>query len=270
MATQPCVMAIGAHPDDVEFGMAGTLLLLRRAGCRLHVMSLADGSCGSSVMDGATTARVRAAESREAAKILDATWHPPLAVDLGIFYEKELLARLASLVRQIAPDIMLLPSPLDYMEDHTNTCRLAVTAAFSRGMPNYPVTPPQAALDQPVVLYHAQPHGHHDGLNRFQRPDFVIAIDDVIEIKTAALAAHQSQQAWLDASQTMSQYLITMQQLSRRMGEVAGGSCTFGEGWRRHNHLGFCEPESRPLETLLAANYLPLDISAAIVSNMVT
>lgn len=240
------VFAIAAHPDDIEFGMAGTMLLLKQAGCELHYMNVANGCCGSAEMDAATTIKTRDGEARAAAKLLGATFHEPIANDLEIFYEKNLLARLGSIVRQVNPDIVLVPSPLDYMEDHTNTCRLAVSAVFCRGMRNFPVTPQLDAVDKPVRVYHAQPHGHTDGLNRFQPPDFVVDVDSVIDEKTAVLAAHKSQQAWLDTSQAMNAYLQTLRDLSKRMGELTG-KCTFGEGWRKHNHLGFCEEGFDPL-----------------------
>ena len=251
-----CVLAIGAHPDDIEFGMAGTFILLGRAGCELHYMNVANGSCGSAVMDAETTVRVRTQEARHAALRLGAVFHPPVAVDVEVFYDKPLLARVASVIREVAPDILLVPSPFDYMEDHTNTCRLAVMGAFCRGMPNFPVTPSRPPVDRPITVYHAQPHGHRDALNRFCEPDFFIDIGTVIEEKTGALAEHKSQQAWLDASQSMNAYLQTMQELCREMG-ARSGRCIFAEGWRRHNHLGFCEPGTDPLCEILSEHLLP-------------
>ena len=249
------VLAIGAHPDDIEFGMAGTMILLGRAGCELHYMNVANGSCGSAVMDTETTVRVRDQEARQAAKRLGASFHEPLAFDLEVFYDKPLLASLTSIVRDVSPDVVLVPSPFDYMEDHTNTCRLAVSAAFCRGMPNFPVNPPRPAIDRPVTVYHAQPHGHRDGLNRFCNPDFIVDIDSVIDEKTEALADHRSQQAWLDVSQAMNAYLQTMQDLCREMGAYSG-RCVYGEGWRRHNHLGFCEAGTDPLSEILGGHVL--------------
>jgi LmbE family N-acetylglucosaminyl deacetylase len=248
-------MAIGAHPDDIEFGMAGTFILLGRAGCELHYMNVANGSCGSAVMDAETTVRVRLKEAGNAARRLGAVFHNPIAFDLEVFYEKPLLARLTAIIREVTPDILLVPSPFDYMEDHTNTCRLAVMAAFCRGMPNFPVNPPRPAIDHPITVYHAQPHGHRDGMNRFCEPDFFVDIDSVIDEKTEALGEHKSQQAWLDASQSMNAYLQTMQDLSREMG-ARSGRCIFGEGWRRHNHLGFCEAGTDPLCEILGGHVL--------------
>ena len=57
------VFAVVAHPDDVEFAMAGTLILLGRAGYELHVMTIANGSCGSVEHDAETIAAIRTQES---------------------------------------------------------------------------------------------------------------------------------------------------------------------------------------------------------------
>ena len=62
----PRVFAVAAHPDDIEFVMAGTLLQLGDAGYELHYMNVANGCCGSSVTDAATTASIRRGEAQEA------------------------------------------------------------------------------------------------------------------------------------------------------------------------------------------------------------
>ena len=46
----PIVFAMACHPDDIEFMMGGTLILLKEAGYRIHVMNLANGSCGSALV----------------------------------------------------------------------------------------------------------------------------------------------------------------------------------------------------------------------------
>jgi LmbE family N-acetylglucosaminyl deacetylase len=246
----PRVFAIAAHPDDIEFTMAGTLILLGRAGAGLHYMNIANGSCGSSILDAETIAAIRLSEARAAAGSIGATFYPPLVSDIEILYERGLLASLASIVRDVAPDILLVPSPQDYMEDHMNACRLAVTAAFCRGMPNYPVVPPRPPVDQPVTIYHAQPYGNRDGLDRLVRPDFVVDIGSVIDEKAAMLAQHRSQKEWLDRSQGLDAYLETMREHARQVGELSG-RFELAEGWRRHNPLGLCSPGADPLGKLL-------------------
>ena len=133
--------AVGAHPDDIEFMMGGTMLLLGRAGWRLHYMSVASGSCGTATLSRKKIVAVRAREARAAARALGAAYHPPLVDDFEVYYEPQLLRRLTAIVRSVRPAILLLPSPLDYMEDHVHTARLMVTAAFTRGMRNFRTTP---------------------------------------------------------------------------------------------------------------------------------
>src|SRR4051794_38508101 len=113
-------MAIGAHPDDIEFLMAGTLLLLKDAGFETHYMNLASGSLGSLVHGPAKLRAIRRREGQAGARVLGATFHPSLVDDLEIFYDDKTLRRLAAVYREVAPAILLLPSPQDYMEDHTN------------------------------------------------------------------------------------------------------------------------------------------------------
>ena len=250
------VFAIGAHPDDIEFGMAGTMLRLAQAGCELHYMTFCNGSCGSNVMDQAETIRVRGEEERRGAARLGAVFHPPFANDLEVYYDKAFLAKAISAVREVAPDILLVPSLFDYMEDHTFTARLAVMAGFCRGMPNAPCDPPRKIAENPVFIYHAQPHGHRDSMGQFRKPEFLVAIDAVMETKTAALGEHHSQRDWLDDSQGMDAYLETMHDLCREMGSLSGGACTYAEGWSRHNSLGFCDAGFDPLAEALGKDAL--------------
>src|SRR5690348_4873838 len=114
----PVAIAIGAHPDDIEFYMAGTLLRLRQAGFETHYFNLAAGNCGSTQHRSSQTRVLREQEARAAAKILDARFHPSVASDLEILYEPDLLRRVAAVIREVSPTILLTHSPQDYMEDH--------------------------------------------------------------------------------------------------------------------------------------------------------
>ena len=251
----PCVFAVGAHPDDIEFLMAGTLILMRRAGCEVHCLCIANGSCGTAEFGRDEIVRIRRAEARAAAESIGAIYHESLVNDLEIFYEKGLLARVAALVREVAPDVLLTHSPVDYMEDHQNAARLAVTAAFGRGMPNFPTDPPRAPSGQGVTVYHAQPHGNHDPLRQLVRPEVYVDIGSAIEEKRAMLAHHQSQKTWLDQTQGMDAYLETMLALSREVGAMSG-RFTYAEGWRRRLHLGFGAEADDPLCEVLGAHVL--------------
>jgi LmbE family N-acetylglucosaminyl deacetylase len=259
MATKRA-MAIAAHPDDIEFLMAGTLMLLRQAGYQIHYWNLANGCCGSSKYDAATIARIRREEAQAAARAIGAEYHESICNDLEIFYDRPTLGKVAAVIREVAPEIVLTHSPVDYMEDHTNTCRLVVTAAFARGMPNFVTDPPRPAVSETVTVYHAQPYGHRDPLGNVIEPALVVDTTDVIELKKKMLAKHASQKAWLDESQGLDSYLDTMVELDAEVGRM---SCIFqyAEGWRRHWHLGFCGPKDDPLRealrdrVLVAARY---------------
>ncbi len=249
----PVALAVFAHPDDMEFLAAGTLLRLQRVGYEVHCLAVANGSCGSSAHGPEETARVRRAEAEEACRLAGFTLHESLVNDVEVFYERATLARVAALVRRVAPSVLLTHSPSDYMEDHENAGRLAVSAAFCRGMRNLPTEPPTAAVDGPVTVYHAQPHGNRDPLGAEVRPThFVDVGGEILERKTAMLACHRSQQGWLDESQGLASHLEAMRALVR---EVGGWSGRFehAEGWRRRLALGFCAPDADPLAVALGS-----------------
>ena len=244
------VFAFSCHPDDIEFMMGGTLFLLQQAGCTLHYLNVANGSCGSTELGPAETAAKRRIEAQAAAALLGAVFHESLAPDLEVFYTPELVRRATAVIREVKPDILLLPSPEDYMEDHMNTSRIGVTAAFCRGMPNFATLPPVAPTFQDVALYHALPYGLADGLRRRIQPDFYVDVSTVIDRKQAMLACHESQKKWLDVSQGLDSYLIAMRDMSAEVGRMSG-RFRFAEGWRRHSHLGFSARDTDPLAELL-------------------
>lgn len=248
--------AIAAHPDDIEFMMAGTLMRLGQAGYELHYMNLAGGSCGTLEHDIDTIVQMRRQEAMQAAASIGAVYHESLVNDLEIFYDRPTLRRLASVVREVAPEIILTQSTQEYMEDHMNTTRLVLTAAFARGMPNFPVDPPRPHVDQPVTVYHALPYGLRDPLRRPVEPDFYVDVAEVLAAKRAMLACHVSQKEWLDASQGINSYLMQMEEMAREVGSKSG-RFEAAEGWTRHLHLGYAGPDDDPLGAALGGYVCP-------------
>lgn len=243
-------LAAAAHPDDIEFMMAGTMLRLKEAGCEIHFWNLANGCCGSDKLSRGETAAVRWKEAQASASMAGGTAHPPLFDDLGVFYDAPSLARVAAVIRRIQPDIVLTHALHDYMEDHQNTARLVVTGAFMRGMKNAETVPPEDAYDKPAAVYHALPHGLRDALRQAVAPDFFTDITPVLPRKRALLACHASQKDWLDATQGMDAYLDEMERMSAEVGRMSG-AYAYAEGWRRHSHLGFGPEDFDPLQDLL-------------------
>jgi LmbE family N-acetylglucosaminyl deacetylase len=244
------VLAVGCHPDDIEFSMAGTLILLGDAGYRLHYMNVANGCMGSVADDRDTIVALREAEAKAACSAIGATWHAPIADDIAVVFSSELLARLGAVIREVAPSILLTQSPVDYMEDHQNTARLASTAAFCRGMRNFVTRPARDPMLTDLTVYHAQPHGNRDPLRGLVRAGLYVDIGDVMARKTDMLACHKSQKEWLDASQGMDSYLQTMQQFSAETGRISG-AFALAEGWRRRSPIGFCQADADPLRDAL-------------------
>lgn len=252
--TAQVALAVAAHPDDIEFLMAGTLLLLRAAGWETHYLNVANGCCGG-VKHGATrTAAIRRREAQEAARILGAVFHPSHVDDLDIYYERGLLRRIAAVVREVRPAVVLTHSLDDYMEDHMNTARLAVTAAFTRGMPNFVTQPRRAPVAGDVTLYHAMPHTLRDSMGIPVQPEIFVDVSGVHPAKLQALAAHRSQQDWLDVSQGMNSYLQTMEDMARAVGRMSR-RFRLAEGWRRHNPAGLCADDADPLRDALGPQY---------------
>lgn len=247
------VLAVAAHPDDIEFLMMGTLLHLANAGFEIHYWNLANGCCGSNEMTADQAAKTRRQESIDACKEAGAVFHEPVANDLSIFYEPELLAKVASTIRSIHPSIVLTHSLEDYMEDHTNTARLVVTGTFARGMKNFPVIPPADADCQPVCLYHAQPYTNRTPMRKLVVPDLFVDTTELMDRKRSLLACHRSQKEWLDHSQGLDSYLQTATDLDAEVGELSG-RFQYAEGWRRHHHPGFAGPEDDFLANAIRSN----------------
>ncbi len=243
-------LAAATHPDDIEFMMAGTLLRLKDAGCEIHLWNLANGCCGSATLSREEASALRWKEALASAELAGGTAHPPLFDDLSVYYDAASVARVAAVIRQIQPDIILTQSPQDYMEDHQNTARLVVTGAFTRAMKNFVPDPPTAISDKPVAVYHALPHGLNDALRQPVVPHFFTDISAVLTRKRAMLACHASQKEWLDVTQGMDAYLEEMERMSREVGRRSG-KYQAAEGWRRHSHLGFGPEDFDPLCHLL-------------------
>ena len=244
------VLAVAAHPDDIEFMMAGTLFLLKEKGCELNYFNIANGSCGSVKHSKQEIVEIRQKEAENAANFLSAKYYKSITDDFKIFYSEELIKKVAYVVRKSKPDIMLVPSLEDYMEDHIISARIAVTAAFVRNMPNYQTDPPLAPIQDDIAIYHALPYGLRDEMRRKVVPEFFINITSVIEEKTKMLAMHKSQKDWLDKSQGIDAYLQTMKEMSRQVGKDSK-QFLFAEGWRRHSHLGFAAEDFDPMSKIL-------------------
>jgi LmbE family N-acetylglucosaminyl deacetylase len=252
MSDPRIALAVGAHPDDVEFGMAGTLALLADAGYEPHIFTIANGSCGTASHTQEEIIRLRRQEGHDAAAVIGATYHPGLVNDIEIYYEDSLLRRVTALVREVRPEIVLVPSPNDYMEDHQNACRLMLTACFCRGMRNWRSDPAREPTMQDVYLYHAQPHSNLDPLRQPVVPSLFVDVTDRIDVKEQMLRCHATQKEWLDVSQGMDSYLAAMREACATLARMAPAPVAYAEGFRQHMHAGFSARDADRLSEVLA------------------
>lgn len=251
MASDKVALATAAHPDDVEFMMAGTLALLADAGYECHIFTIGNGNCGTATHTHEEIIRIRAGEGHSAAAVMGATYHEGLVNDIEIFYEPETLRQVTAVIRDIKPQIVLTQSPQDYMEDHQNSCRLTVTACFCRGMRNWISHPWVEPTLQDVFLYHCQPYGNLGPLREPIAPALIVDVTDKIEVKAEMLRQHASQKDWLDVSQGKDAYIVSMKDGCAAMGQIAPAPVPYGEGFRQHLHVGLSAADDDPLSELL-------------------
>jgi LmbE family N-acetylglucosaminyl deacetylase len=242
------ILAIHAHPDDVEILAGGTLALLADAGHELTIATFTPGDCGSHELGPEQTAEVRRREAGAAAAQVGARYFCLEFRDLAIFQDDAARRRVTEALRQARPEVVLAASPADYLCDHEAASALVRDACFGAPMPNYrTASPPIASIPH---LYWMDPLGGRDREGAVVRPDFVVEVTAVFERKRAMLAEHASQREWLRRHHGVDEYLLEMERWTRDRGALVG--VAYGEGFRQYR--GHAYPDSRLLQELLSAN----------------
>ena len=190
------ILAIHAHPDDIEILAGGTLALLARQGHQITIVTMTPGDCGSSEHSPEEIAAIRRAEAAASAKLIGAEYICGEFRDLSIFSDNESRRRVAAILRKTQPEIVLTSSPVDYLCDHEATSMLVRDACFGAPGPNY------APSGDPVLpaiphLYFMDPIEGHDREGGEVVPHFVVNVAETFAIKKAMLACHDSQRTWL-------------------------------------------------------------------------
>jgi N-acetylglucosamine malate deacetylase 1 len=236
------VLAWGAHPDDVEFLCAGTLVLLRAKGWEVHIATMTAGDCGSEVLAPEEICAIRRVEGANSAAVLGGSYHCLESRDGIIAYDAETNFKAVALVRKVRPSLVLAPSPQDYMIDHEVTSALVRNAVFMAGVPNWKTEsyPPFRPVPH---LYYADPLEMKDLFGTTIAPAMLVDISTAIETKSQMLACHASQRDWLLKQHGIDEYLNAMLDMGRRRGEMIGAK--YAEGFRQH--LGHAYPESNLL-----------------------
>ena len=178
------ILAIGAHPDDVELSCGGTLAKHAHGGKKVAVVDLTEGELGSR---GSVTTRYT--EAAEASKILGIVDRKNLQLPDGFFQEdQESLIRLVRQIRYFQPTIILANAPSDRHPDHGKGAQLIARAAFLSGLRKIETSYNDVLQEpwRPSSVYHYIQ-------DYFLEPDFVVDVTDFVEKKFEAIKAYKTQ-----------------------------------------------------------------------------
>ncbi|MGG0187965.1 bacillithiol biosynthesis deacetylase BshB1 [Bacillus rhizoplanae] len=173
------ILAFGAHADDVEIGMAGTIAKYTKQGYEVGICDLTEADLSSN-----GTVELRKQEALEAASRLGVQKRMNLAMpDRGLYMKEEYIQEIVKIIRTYKPKLVFVPFYEDRHPDHANCAKLVEEAIFSAGIRKYmPELPPHRV----EALYFYM-------INGFHKPDFCIDISSYISDKIAALEAYESQ-----------------------------------------------------------------------------
>ena len=220
------VLAVGAHPDDLEIQCAGTLARYRQAGHDVVMAHVCNGDCGHFYIPAEELAAIRQEEAAAAAAVIGAE---VAAVNIGDgdvqAEDEQARQRVVDLVRQAQPDVIITHAPDDYMPDHVAVSKLVFFASFlasvpqwrtGMDLPHYELVPPVYYMDTMA------------GVNFV--PDDYVDITATFAAKLQMFSCHQSQLTWLKEHDGMDMLdFITV--MARGRGLQCG--VRYAEGFRR-------------------------------------
>lgn len=244
------VMGFMAHPDDVEFTCAGTLIRLKQeAGCEIIIATATSGDCGTAECGPDEIARIRHREAKASADLLGAEYYCAGCRDLFIMYDEPTLRRFIEILRKARPDVVITQPPVDYMVDHENTGKLVRSACFGAPIPNawtYDIDPAPVLAKVPH-LYYCDPPEDKEIFGEEVKPHFLVDTTDVTDLKIDMLACHASQRDWLRKHHGIDEYIESMKRRSADRGKLIGKR--YAEGFRQH--LGHGYPQNNMIAELL-------------------
>jgi bacillithiol biosynthesis deacetylase BshB1 len=180
-ATQLDVLAIAAHPDDVELSVGGTLVKLTRMGYRTGVLDLTRGESGTR-----GTPEVRAAEAARAAEVLGLAVRENLDLgDARVWANEESRARLVRVLRRLRPRLICTQYWADPHPDHAHTSQLVREAAHVAGLAKYDAESGQERFRPSGIAYFLFP--------RTVAPTFIVDITETSARKWEAIRCYASQ-----------------------------------------------------------------------------
>lgn len=174
-------LAVGAHPDDVEFSCGGTLIKLASLGYRVGVLDMARGELGTR-----GTGEIRAQEAQAAAQAMGLAVRDNLELPDGhIWLTEESRVKMVRKIRLYRPTVIFTHYWEDPHPDHVHTCQIVREAAHVAGLGKYDTEGSQQRFRPQTVGHFMFP--------RTVPPTFVVDISEFVEQKQKAVASYRSQ-----------------------------------------------------------------------------
>lgn len=224
------ILALGAHPDDVEVFCAGTLLKYRSQGHRIFIALTTSGNQGSNELDSRDEiAAVREVEQLEAAKSYDAEVRFLRFDDELLIDSPNVRRAVINAMRWANPDVILTNPPWDPSPDHAETGKIVSKLMLSLPGKNIPADEPSVA--KKVSLFYWDTLGGIDF-----SPEVYVDIGDFLAPKLQSLDKHKSQVDWMAhyTDDDLKEYCTA---LARLRGIQAG--CRYAEGFRAFRIHGY-------------------------------
>lgn len=189
------ILAVFAHPDDLELSVAGTMLKLKHLGYRTGALDVTRGEMGTrGTVDG------RAKETAEAAKILKLDVRDNLELADGhVFVDDVSRTQLVRALRRLKPSVVLTHQIGDSHPDHDHIAELVRECSRLAAMRNYDPETGGQKIRPPIVA--------HNIFSRLVIPTFVVDVSDFLDEKMAAIRAHKSQ--FYDPASTEPETMLT-------------------------------------------------------------
>jgi len=184
------VLAIGAHPDDLEILCGGALFRFKEQGAKIFSCVLTDGSAGHRLIPADKLRQIRKREAESAARFLGAKLFWMGVKDEFLFDDEHTRLKLIEFIRQAKPDLVFCHSEKDYHQDHQAAFKLCFAASFIAGLKN--VKTHSEALFKTPFLYEM------DTLTGIGfEPEEYVDISEAFKYKLKMLSKHKSQLKWL-------------------------------------------------------------------------
>jgi N-acetylglucosamine malate deacetylase 1 len=208
------LLAIAAHPDDVELTCGGTLIKAAQQGYKAGILDLTAGEMGTR-----GTAEIRAKEAAAAAKILGVKWRGTLGVpDSDVQPSRGHKLQLATMIRELRPRTVILPYWEARHPDHYHASTLGYEGCFLAGLKQLPI---EGEPHRPFKILYSTPYAD-------VRPTFVVDITDQYEKRRMAILAFGSQFRPKKGKKDSKVHLAIdrleqdMNQLARHYGQMIG------------------------------------------------